>query len=247
MAAENNEPWFATAFGAFYTDVYAHRSLNEAEAHLPQIIHLAQLENKSLNILDLGCGQGRYTQLLNQKDYSVIGLDYSHDLLKLAQEQSAIQQFCRGNMLQLPFNACFDRVLSLFTSFGYFQSDEDNRQVLQQMSHVLKHGGFLYLDFLNANLVSESDWEEKSLGQYLQVSKKEILHPDHAVKKSIQLFKDGEIAYQYHEYVKLYDLKWFETESKKVGLKLIKKYGDYSGAEFNSKESPRLIMLFEKV
>lgn len=239
-------PWFSNAFGSFYTEVYAHRNEAEAKAHLPSILKLANLKNQSYNILDLGCGQGRYTHLLKRLGHCVIGLDYSLDLLHLARQNDSNLSLCRGNMLHLPFKNQFDRVLSLFTSFGYFEQDSDNIKVIQQMSSSLKVGGILYLDFLNANLVQASDWQEKMLGNFMQKSKKEIFENSQLVVKTIELYQNDSLKYQYQEKVKLYDLNWFQQTSEKHGLHLIQTFGDYEANPYLPNSSPRLILVFEK-
>jgi ubiquinone/menaquinone biosynthesis C-methylase UbiE len=239
-------PWFSKAFGAFYTDVYAHRNEAEAQAHLPSILKLAKLSEGQYNILDLGCGQGRYTHLINQHGHHIVGLDYSSELLHLAHSDYPQLSLCRGNMLQLPFVNHFDRVLSLFTSFGYFENDHDNFTVLQQMSDCLKNKGLLYLDFLNANLVQPSDWEEKQLGRFLQISKKEILPNLNLVQKTIKLYHENDLKYQYHEKVKLYDLDWFILKTQSLQLHLKQTFGDYQANPYDPNSSPRLILVFEK-
>jgi len=246
VSESSPSPWFSSAFGAFYTEVYAHRNEEEAQQHFPQIKKLAKLDKSHLSILDLGCGQGRYSQLLHQEQHQVIGLDYSSDLLQIAKQDYPSLSLCRGNMLELPFKHEFDRILSLFTSFGYFSDDTENVKVLREMTRLLKRDGFIYLDFLNSKLVTESPWEEKVLGKYLQKSMKQILSSENAVQKHIQLFENNTCVHEYYEYVKLYDLAWFQAQAHQLNLSISSVYGDYEGQEFNPSESPRLILLIEK-
>jgi len=239
-------PWFSKAFGSFYTEVYAHRNEAEAIAHLPQINQLAQLTQQPYSILDLGCGQGRYSHLLQQNGHRVTAVDYSFELLNLAKLNYPSLRLCRGNMLSLPFQPCFDRILSLFTSFGYFLDDADNSNVLREMHHCLKPKGLLYLDFLNAHLVTASSWEEKALGSYLQKSRKHLIKTQNVVRKDIELWREDKLVHQYFESVKLYPLKWFELQASHLGFDLQHVYGDYLGNPFDFKNSPRLILLLMK-
>ena len=55
-------------------------------------------------------------------------------------------------MRQLDFVDEFDRVLLLFTSFGYFE-DRENEQVLENMVRALKPGGCLMFDIPNRDVV----------------------------------------------------------------------------------------------
>jgi SAM-dependent methyltransferase len=241
-----SDPWFKKAFEAHYLEVYAHRDDAEAKAHLPQIIHLAQLSKRSGPILDLGCGQGRYSKFLQEEGYDIMGLDYSGDLLQHA--KSTDQDLCllRGNMLQLPFKPCFSHILSLFTSFGYFDQDEDNLQVLKQMSNALVNDGVLYLDFLNPENVTSSPWEQKKLNEHFSMSsQKNIDTSINMVFKDVKIYREGELIQSYQERVKLYDLTWFERNAKNCGLTIHKSYGNYEGAPIGQ-NTPRNIYVMKK-
>jgi SAM-dependent methyltransferase len=55
-------------------------------------------------------------------------------------------------MRQINFVGEFDRVMLLFTSFGYFEDDE-NVQVMENMARALKPGGLLEFDIPNRDVV----------------------------------------------------------------------------------------------
>lgn len=42
----------------------------------------------------------------------------------------------------------FDVVMNLFTSFGYFDSEEENKKAMQSIAVSLKPDGILVIDFL---------------------------------------------------------------------------------------------------
>lgn len=52
-------------------------------------------------------------------------------------------------MRYLPFEHEFDAVLSLFSSFGYFEQEEENQQVLLQVQRALKPDGLLLMDVVS--------------------------------------------------------------------------------------------------
>ena len=239
------EPWFKAAFGGHYSELYAHRDDAEARSHLPQIESLARLKDLQGPILDCGCGTGRYTRLLREKGHIVHGLDYSPDLLRQAATTDLGKGgWVRGDMLRLPFVEVFTRVLSLFTSFGYFE-EKQNRQVLQGMVSSLREGGLLYLDFLNAKRVVSSDWEEYKRGELSFRSRKIITEGRQDVLKDVQVYREEDLLTSYQERVKLYEQDWFEENLEAQGARLLKVFGDYSGAPYGS-ESPRLIILAQK-
>jgi len=237
------EPWYRSAFGRHYTEVYAHRNGEEARQHLPQIEHLARLNENTGAILDCGCGTGRYTHLLRERGQIVHGLDFSDALLAEARkENNGRGGWVRGNMLHLPFGSSFSRVLSLFTSFGYFDDDHQNHRTLEGMAKCLQVEGLLYLDYLNARLVQPSDWVENQRGKWTIRSRKQISKEHRQVVKDVEVYCAGEIHERYQEKVKLYDQAWFGGEFEKCGLDLLSTYGDYGGAPF-ADDSPRLIFV----
>ncbi len=98
-------------------------------------------------VLDCPCGQGRHAHLLAEAGFNVDGLDYSTPLLKVAAARgtSKTLRYIQGDMRALPsrWTRRFDAVVNLFTSFGFFDSPQDDRLVLEQFARVLKPGGVL--------------------------------------------------------------------------------------------------------
>jgi hypothetical protein len=84
------------------------------------------------------------------------------------------------------------------------------------------------------------------LGRFLQISKKEILPNLNLVQKTIKLYHENDLKYQYHEKVKLYDLDWFILKTQSLQLHLKQTFGDYQANPYDPNSSPRLILVFEK-
>ena len=150
--------WFGPAFGAHYPVLYAHRDEAEAARCLDLLPRLASFGSAGRErVLDLGCGDGRHLELLTRRGVSATGLDLSSHLLAAARERFGAEEapeLVRGDMRRIPFAAeAFTAVLSLFTAFGYFSSDEDNRQPVKEISRVLKVGGHWFLDYLDGDAV----------------------------------------------------------------------------------------------
>ena len=63
----------------------------------------------------------------------------------------------------------FDAVINMFSSFGYLESEDDDQQVLHQISKALKPGGKLLMDLLNREWViinnEEYDWHQHEDGR----------------------------------------------------------------------------------
>ena len=145
-------------------------------------------------------------------------------------------------MREVAFAGKFDAVVNLFTSFGYFASDAENKQVLAHIRAALRPGGTWLLDFLNAehvvqHLVPVSEREQDGYA----IRETRTIEAGCVVKHIALTRPDGSKA-EYWERVKLYDLAWFEQACAEVGLGIEAVYGNYDQSPIGSNR-PRLIMM----
>lgn len=145
------EPTFdrEAAFDGDYLYFYAERlSPEQTEADVELVWRLLELE-PGLEVLDLACGHGRIANALAERGVRVTGLDATPMFLDLARKDAAERgvavEYVEGDMRSLPWAVRFDRVLSWFTSFGYF-GDDDNRRVLDEAYKALKPDGLLAVE-----------------------------------------------------------------------------------------------------
>jgi SAM-dependent methyltransferase len=129
-------------------------------AEVELVWKLLRLE-PGLELLDLACGHGRIANALAERGVRVTGLDATPLFLELAQadavERGVEVEYVEGDMRSLPWTDRFDRVLSWFTSFGYF-GDDENRQVLAEVYRALKPNG---------SFAVEINHRDNLLGRYL--------------------------------------------------------------------------------
>jgi ubiquinone/menaquinone biosynthesis C-methylase UbiE len=129
------------------------RLAEASERDVETIWRLLELE-PGMELLDLACGHGRIANRLAERGIRVTGLDATSLYLDHARRDAIARgvevEYAEGDMRSLPWkDARFDRVLSWFTSFGYFD-DDDNRGVLREARRVLRPGGRLLIE--NNNL-----------------------------------------------------------------------------------------------
>lgn len=121
------------------------------ESQIASLLKLLEIDS-SMKILDLACGFGRHANRLAELGHSVTGVDYIHGFLEFAHQDAAemgVQvNYLQGDMRSLDFVEEFDRILILFTSFGYF-SDEENARVMENVAMALKPGGLVGFDIPN--------------------------------------------------------------------------------------------------
>jgi SAM-dependent methyltransferase len=140
------------AFDDDYLYFYAELLTPERTAADVELVwKLLELE-PGLELLDLACGHGRIANSLADRGVHVTGLDATPSFLDLARNDAAARgvevEYVEGDMRSLPWRERFDRVLNWFTSFGYFEDDE-NRGVLAEAYKALKPDGLLAVETLN--------------------------------------------------------------------------------------------------
>ena len=149
--AKGARPWWETFFGPDYLKQYEHARVRTAEEvdGIEKILHL----RKGGRVLDLACGAGRHSIELAKRGYAVTGYDLSEDLLHQARVDAKRAKvkasFVRGDMRGLRFRGAFDAVINMFSSFGYFESVEDDRKVLEGVARALKPRGKFLLERFN--------------------------------------------------------------------------------------------------
>lgn len=100
-------------------------------------------------ILDLGCGNGRlYSTIVSEKiDYA--GIDFSEELIKIAQKKYPEGDFMVGDILNLPFpDDHFDKIYSIAV-LHHIPSKKLRLQGMREIRRVLKPEGFLVLTVWN--------------------------------------------------------------------------------------------------
>jgi len=99
--------------------------------------------DKSLKILDVGCGTGRHAIELTKRGYRVTGIDFSESQLKRAVEKAEADNLSIDFQLQdarnLPFDSEFDVAIMMCEGgFSLMETDEMDYQILKSVTKSLK-------------------------------------------------------------------------------------------------------------
>jgi SAM-dependent methyltransferase len=244
----NNKPstknWFASWFDTpYYHILYKERNYREAQIFMDNLTHYLNLPEKA-KVLDLACGKGRHSIYLNQLGYTVLGADLSENSIAEANKnQNKTLQFQVHDMRDV-FEDKFDAIFNLFTSFGYFENDEDNLTTLKAMKESLTEHGFAVIDFMNVNQVINTIVpEEIKTVDGIDFHIKRYVSDGH-IFKEIDFEDQGE-KFHFTEKVKALTLKDFEEMMEEAGIFLLDIFGDYKLKKFHKTDSERLIMIFK--
>ncbi len=242
--------WYDEWFDDEYVQVYGHRDLAEARRDVAFAERVLALD-ASQRILDLCCGNGRHLSALCEKGYTrLVGVDLSLSLLRIAQtsiaRRACLTQVLQADMRRLPFREGFDAVLNLFTSFGYFETDEENQQVLRSMRGALRPGGRFILDYLNADRVARTlQPRTERIIENRRVIETRILDAQaRRINKKIEIHTSGGVKH-YEESVQLYTLQEMQQLFSQASLEVTATYGDFDGRPIDA-TVPRMIFVGRK-
>ena len=117
--------------------------------------------------LDIGCGAGTYTRLLHEQGHRAIGLDYAVPSLHKARERTERRgdqlEWVSADILQLPLR---DAVADGILCFGVMQALSEPGPALAELHRVLRPGGELWVDALNARCAPTrvAEWRRRRSG-----------------------------------------------------------------------------------
>lgn len=135
---------------------YAGETLYYTQAPVRNVEHSILLKlNKGANILDLGCGSGRFSIGAAQAGFNVIGVDITPDAINAAQQKAeklGIKnvQFLVGDMTALSFkDETFDYVFCPRFSINAVATFSQRKKAIEEMARVVKDDGSIFIESFN--------------------------------------------------------------------------------------------------
>jgi SAM-dependent methyltransferase len=126
-------------------------SLATAASNIPKLVALSGCNEGT--VLDLCCGPGQYAIPLAKSGFNVTGVDRTSFLLNKARAYADREQisisWVQEDMRRFVRPAAFNLALSMSTSFGLFDSIDENRTVLRNIHTSLVPGGVLVMEMVS--------------------------------------------------------------------------------------------------
>lgn len=238
--------WFGDWFDSpYYHRLYRHRNEEEARHFLDRLRHHLQLRPDQA-VMDLACGKGRHARYLRSLGFQVTGLDLSQASIAHASRFAAPGLSFRVHDMREPFGEeRYEVVLNLFTSFGYFTEECQNRAVLQNIARSLQKGGRVVIDYLNPiHALDHLEPYEIKQDQDLRFEIRRDVQRGF-IRKLITV-TDQERTFHFMEKVKLLYPADFAMFFQQAGLTLTSTYGSYDLAPFEPRTSGRMILVGER-
>jgi SAM-dependent methyltransferase len=232
--AEATPNWWQTGFGPGYLALYDAFLAERTPVEVDQIEALLQLR-PSQRILDLPCGQGRHAIELARRGYEVTGVDLSPYMLGVARERADASgvrvSWLAGDMREALPGETFDVILNLFTSFGYFDDEADDRRVVRAAASMLGPGGRFLLEVINGQWIIGNFQERQwfTVGQMAVMERRslDVTTRRMVVERTVSSTTGDDTSVHA---VRLYSGPAVKTTLEAAGFSRVELYGDWDGA-----------------
>ncbi|MGI9550582.1 MAG: class I SAM-dependent methyltransferase [Aurantibacter sp.] len=190
-------------------------------------------------VLDLGCGPGRHSMQLAKQGFKVTSLDRTQSYLDILRNK-ALAANLKINMVQDDMKDfvrkdAFDLIVSLNSSFGYFESRSDHLQVLKNVHESLRPGGSTLFELYGKEVVAKSfvekEWTEID-GIYFLDDRK-VDGSWGRVTNNCKIISNGKLSSVTFS-LTIFSGDEFSRMLKKVGFSKVKLYGSLEGIPYNN-------------
>jgi SAM-dependent methyltransferase len=219
-----------------YPFMFPEQRFLDATTGADKIVRLASPAGPA--ILDLCCGPGRFSVALAAKGFAVTGVDRTAFLLDKARaraETSGVAiEWVQADMRDFVRPAAFDAVVSMFTSFGYFDDKQDDLRVLRNIVTNLKPGGVCLIDVFGKERLArsfESTTSESLADGTLLVQRHEIFDDWTRVRNEWILIRYSRATrFTFHHTV--YSGQELRDRLELAGFRDVRLYGNLDGDDY---------------
>jgi len=229
--------------------LFAVKDPAETKKEIEQIISLTGITPGS-KLLDLCCGQGRHSLEFARRGYKVTGVDRTKRYLEKAKKEAAREnlsvEFIEDDMTDFKRKIYFNAIITMYTSFGYFEEHNDNMKVLYNSYSSLKKKGLLLIDVVGKEILQRKFTERESfeLDGITYIEERKVINNWSRIENRWIMLKDN-----LQKEFKLSHWIYSENELKKMlsnaGFSSVKIFGDLAGKKYDE-NAERLIAIAVK-
>lgn len=230
--------------------IFGEKRIEQASDEIEQVISLMDLD-PSMKILDMCCGVGRHTIELARRGFDITGVDRTQRYLDRASAQAEKQKlnirFVCEDMRKFCEPSKFDVVINLFTSFGYFDDPEDDKQAALNMYKSLRPGGVLLIEMIGKEVIARifqpRDWHTQDDGTI--VLEERSTARDFSWMEDRWILLKGDQRIEQHFSHRIYSAVELKTLLLDCGFSSAKAYGGLDGSLYDHK-AQRLAVVARK-
>lgn len=189
-------------------------------------------------VLDLGCGTGKLTRLLEDAGYDMIGIDYSGEMLEIArehQEEGSNILYLLQDMREFELYGTVRAVVSVCDSMNYITEEEDLLQVFRLVNNYLDPKGlfifdlntvYKYKELLGETTISENREEGSFIWDNYYEEEEQINEYDLTlfIKEKDNLYR----KYEETHFQKAYTLEKVKELLEKAGMEFVAAYDAFT-------------------
>jgi SAM-dependent methyltransferase len=186
---------------------------------------------------------------LQSAGIDVYGVDLSEFLLGEAVRAGLAGRVVCGDMRALPFaDGAFGSAINMFTSFGYFD-DDDNARALNEIARVVGAAGVFVIDFINGRRVRArmQPASRRRVNDAMVEERRDLSADGRVLTKQVEVRWPDRDPVRYTERLRLYTHAELSGMLAGAGFRVREVHGDYELSAFEETESERLIMVCERL
>jgi SAM-dependent methyltransferase len=249
--AKRKKEWFDDddLWRALAPFLFTEERLAAAQDQVEKALALARPRGRK--VLDLGCGPGRCSIALAQRDFEVTGVDRTKMFLgqarRRAQRAGVRVEWVRADMRDFVREGAYDLALSMFTSFGYFDDKDEDARVLGNVLSSLRPGGVFLVEMAGkeslAGIFQATAVETLPDGSQL-VQKREIFDDWTRIRNEWILIRGGRTrTLRFHHTI--YSGQEIKDRVLDAGFEEVRLYGSLEGQPYGL-EAERLVAVARK-
>lgn len=240
-----NDPHISQQMLEVHIDPNSDAASRNAQAISDTVEHLFStgVLKAGMKVLDLGCGPGLYSELIQKRGVEVVGIDCSERAIRYAKERS--ERLYLGityeqmDFFDMKFENEFDVVLQIYGELNTF-SDENRDRLLGLIRKALKQDGCFVFDVTtraardlqgpkrNWYAVSRGFW---SVGEHI-VLEQSFDYPQQSTWVDQFIILDDSGIRVIRNWFKDYNLETIEKVMVDQGFELLNVWGDLAGNKF---------------
>ncbi len=205
---------------------------------------------KGSKLLDLCCGVGRHSVPLAGLGLDVTGLDLNTGYLRraraYAKNEGVKADFVKGDMRSLAYKAEFNAVVNLFTSFGYYD-DQQNQAVLEGVARALKPRGKFLIDVMNRDWLLKHFRADsvRHFNRAIIITEEEWNPMNSRLTSTWKMIKADKVTHMGTFDLRIYAMHELAAMIEDAGLTVIETFGGLDLSPFRM-DSNRLVILAGK-
>lgn len=192
-------------------------------------------------VLDAGCGPGRISVEMAVRGAKVTGVDLVRSFLiaagDSARDEGVEIELVQDDLRSFSRPGSFDAAVSLYTSFGYCDTIEEDMQILKNIAASLREGGWFILEMLGREIAvrdfTEGEWFER--GGFTVLTEFSVVGAWEALRSRWILLDGagGRVEHTYNQ--RLYSAVELKRLMLASGLSSVEIYGDFDFSPYNEK------------